>query len=364
MQLDWIALTGFRSHRHLEWEPVAGTNLVVGDNGSGKTNLLEAIGYLASLRSFRRAPDEALVHYESESAIDRGEVSSDQGASRIEIEIRRRGGRRALVNGSRLARSTDLLGHFRVVGFLPDDLELVKGGPSERREMIDDLAVQIWPVAHAEQSELDRALRQRNAFLKSGERDEATLAVWDERLAVASAKVAARRMRVLELLAPRLQPGYAAVADRPAEIVIDYRCGWAPGIDARTPVSDLVSQCRLALEKGKRADMERKISLIGPHRDEPVILLDGHDLRFHGSQGEQRTAALSLRLSSHAVIEEMVGAPPVLLLDDVFSELDPHRSLALAKALPGHGQAFVSTAHPNEIPLEGRVWEMRSGVLT
>lgn len=363
MKLDWIALTGFRSHGHLEWQPDPETNLIVGDNGSGKTNLLEAIGYLATLRSFRRAPDEVLINDLADSAIDRGEVSHHDVTTRIEVEIRRKGGRRALVNTRRLGRTTELLGYVRVVGFLPDDLEMVKGGPSERRELIDDLAVQLWPAAHADQTELERALRQRNAFLKAGENDPATLAVWDERLAVAAGKVTSRRARAVEMLLPRLEPSYAQVASRSARIEVDYRSPWGGEMDSTVPVTEFVDRCREALERGRRADLERRVTLLGPHRDEPVLLLDGHDFRFHASQGEQRTVALAIRLASHAAIEEVVGAPPILLLDDVFSELDPHRSHALAKALPDHGQAFVTSAHSTDLPIGGRMWTMREGAL-
>ncbi len=364
MRLDWIAVTGFRSHSGLEWQPDPGNNLIVGRNGAGKTNLLEAVGYLATLRSFRRAPDEALVAHGAESAIDRGSVVSFETTTLIEVEIRRRGGRRALVNTRRLARTTDLLGHVRLVSFLPDDLEMVKGGPGERRALLDDLAVQIWPASHAEQAEFERSLRQRNAFLKQGDRDDVTLSVWDERLALAAGKVMVRRARVCQLLAPRLAAAYDDIAGAPVQIGFDYRSDWGGSLDPTVSAAEFTASCRQALAGGRRADQERRLTLRGPHRDDPVLLLEGHDLRHHGSQGEQRTAALAIRLASHLVIEETVGEAPILLLDDVFSELDPERSAALAKVLPSHGQAFISSAQRSDIPLEGRLWQLEAGKLT
>ncbi len=364
MRLDWIAVSGFRSHAHLEWHPDPGTNLIVGRNGAGKTNLLEAVGYLATLRSFRGAPDEALVAHDAESAIDRGQVESFETSTLIEVEIRRRGGRKALVNTRRLARTTDLLGHVRLVSFLPDDLEMVKGGPGERRALLDDLAVQIWPASHLEQAEFDRALRQRNAFLKQGDRDPMTLSVWDERLSIAAGKVAVRRARVAQLLGPRLESAYRDVAGAPDAIGFDYRSDWGGSLDPTVSAAEFTDMCRKALADGRRADQERRLTLRGPHRDDPVLRLEEHDLRYHGSQGEQRTAALATRLASHLVVEETVGESPILILDDVFSELDGERSAALAKALPVHGQAFISSAQRADIPLEGRLWHLDAGKLS
>jgi DNA replication and repair protein RecF len=364
MRLGWIAISGFRSHGSLEWHPDPGTNLVIGRNGAGKTNLLEAIGYLATLRSFRGAPDEALVDYESDSAIDRGEVEGFDTKTLIEVEIRRRGGRRALVNRQRLPRTTDLLGYVRLVAFLPEDLEIVKGGPSERRRLLDDLSVQVWPASHLEQMEFDRALRQRNAFLRIGDRDVVTLGVWDERLAMAAGKVAARRARIVSLLGGVVDESYRRIAGSDAQVSFEFDSDWGASLDLQTTAGEFTDRCRDALERGRRADQERRMTLAGPHRDDPMLMLDHHDLRYHGSQGEQRTAVLALRLAGHRVIEKVVGEPPILLLDDVFSELDAGRSAALAGALPATGQAFISTADRRDVPVEGRVWHLEAGRIT
>ncbi|MGH8875033.1 MAG: DNA replication/repair protein RecF, partial [Acidimicrobiia bacterium] len=194
--MAWLELARFRSYRGLSWEPAAEINLLVGPNGAGKTNLLEAIGYLAALRSFRSVPDEALITMGAEAAVIRGEVLRGERASLVEVEVPRAGRRRVQVNRHRPARSSDLLGVLRVVTFLPEDLDLVKRGSAHRRDFLDQVAVQLWPTAHLDQQEYERALRQRNSFLRQvgpGPVDSVTLAVWDERLSQAGGRVMARR---------------------------------------------------------------------------------------------------------------------------------------------------------------------------
>ena len=193
VQLAWLQLADYRSYRALQWSPEPGVNIMVGRNGAGKTNLLEAIGYLASFRSFRGAPDELLVSEDATSAVVRGEEQVNR--TLIEVEVPRRGGRRARVDGKPLGRAADALLVLRTVAFLPDDLDLVKGVPGNRRDLLDQVAADLWPAAAVDQAEFDRTLRQRNTFLKQFDRDEATLEVWDARLAQAAAKVMARRAR-------------------------------------------------------------------------------------------------------------------------------------------------------------------------
>lgn len=360
MQLEWISLADFRSYRELEWRPTSGVNVLVGENGAGKTNLLEAVAYLATLSSLRGAPDGALVHHDAERAIVRGEVASGDGSSLIEVELPRRGGRRAFLDRQRLARTADLLGSVRVVGFLPEDLDIVKRGPAERRTFLDDLAVQLWPGSYVDQSELERALRQRNTFLRQGGRDPVTLAVWDERVAHAGARVMSRRARAATAVAPHLTDAHRQVAGSEAVLELSYRSDWGGTLDPEVPTSELASRLAAALEERHRVDEERRVTTVGPHRDDPVVLLDGHDLRYHGSQGEQRTVALGLRIASHRAVAA-TGPAPILLLDDVYSELDPARGEALTRALPDDTQTLVTTADPAQVPLEGRVWQVADG---
>lgn len=360
MRLSWVSLGEFRSHGSLEWSPEPGVNLLVGPNGAGKTSLLEAIGYLATLDSFRSAPDEALPAFGEQAGFVRGEVRDRDSTSLIEVEIRRRGGRRAYVNRQRLGRAADLLGHVRAVAFLPEDLDLVKRGPSYRRDFLDAVAVQLWPGSYLDQAELDRALRQRNAFLRQGVQDDATLDVWDERMAVAGGKVLSRRARAAAAIAGPVQESYTAISGAEVKVGIDYVSTWVDGLDPSIPPAEHAALLRAALTHARRHDRDRRVTTVGPQRDEPIILLDGNDLRLYGSQGEQRTAALSMRLAVHRAVMEVAGVSPILLLDDVYSELDPARSTALTRCLPP-AQIFVTTTHPEDVPLAGPTWRVSPG---
>lgn len=363
MKVDWIALTDFRSYQNLEWQPDPGVNLLLGPNGAGKTNLLEAIAYLASLRSFRTVTDASLIGDDADAAVIRAGVSSVDRDRLIEIEIPRVGTRRTQVDKTRLHRTSDLLGALRVIAFLPEDLDLVKRGPALRRDLLDAVAVQLWPAAYLDQAEFDRALRQRNAFLRSGERDDASLSVWDARLAQSGGRVMARRARVIQTLSSLLDASYEDIAQKRHRASIGYVASWG-GDDQILNLSaaDFSAAILKAVETSRRADYERRLTTTGPHRDEPVFLIDGTDARTHGSQGEQRTMALALKLASHRAVADLVGEPPVLLLDDVFSELDPDRAGALAKALPADTQTLITSARPEDVPIVGLSWKVGDGV--
>ncbi|MFO7548189.1 MAG: DNA replication/repair protein RecF [Acidimicrobiia bacterium] len=362
MRLDWIQLHRFRCYSELRFVPDPGVNLLIGENGAGKTSLLEGIGYLSSLSSFRNVPDAELVAEGEEVAAVRGSIGREESPSLVEVEIRRRGGRRALLDRTRLQRSSDLLGVVRVVTFLPDDLDLVKRGPGYRRDLLDSTAVQLWPGSHADQAEFERALRQRNAFLRAGVPDETTLAVWDERLALAGGRVMARRAQCARALSERLGGAYRAVAGSGPDVALVYRSEWGADLDPSVGATEWAAMLVERLRGRRREDFERRQTSTGPQRDEPVFLLDGHDIRFRGSQGEQRTLALAVRLATHTAVEEVVGVTPLLVLDDVFSELDEKRSRALADALPT-AQTFISSARPEDVPVRGRVWSVTRGAV-
>ncbi|NIA24007.1 MAG: DNA replication and repair protein RecF [Gammaproteobacteria bacterium] len=357
MKLDWIELVDFRSYANLRFVPAEGVNVIVGPNGSGKTNLLEAIAYLASLQSVRGAPDDVLVRRGAEEAIVRGEVTRANGTSRIEVAIGRK--RRVLVNGRRPARNAELLGHLRVATFLPDDLDIMKRGPAYRREFLDATAVQLWPGAYGDRREFEQALRQRNALLKAGEVDRFTLQVWDDRLAQAGARAMARRAAAARLLLERVEDIYHRLSGGRQNVELQYASAWGAGIDD-VPIECLRDRLKETLESRRETDIERRQTSVGPHRDEPLFLLDGLSARTAASQGEQRTLMLGLRLASHAAVADIVGEMPVLLLDDIFSELDSQRTAALADALPG-AQTFITTARVEDVPVEGRRWDVSAG---
>lgn len=361
MEFSWLELKDFRSYRELRIEPDAGINVLIGPNGAGKTNLLEAAAYLTSLRSFRRAPDEALIADEAEAAVIRGEVRHPESTSLIEAELPRSGRRRIRVNGQRPARSTDLLGHVRGTVFLPDDLDIIKRGPAYRRDFLDGVSVQLWPGAYLDQQEYERALRQRNSLLRQAGRDvdEPTLSVWDQRLSQAAGKLMVRRARAAEALQERIAGTYGRLTSADTQVEMHYASKWGGSLEESNAELEagLLAE---ALIGSRRADTERRVTTMGPHRDEPWFTVNGRDARTRASQGEQRTLALSLRLASHEAVSEATGELPLLLLDDVFSELDMERATALAGMLP-EAQTFITTAREEEVPVHGRTFQVQRG---
>ena len=338
MRLRHLWLTDFRSYHQIEVEFPAGLTAIVGANGEGKTNLLEGVAYLATLGSFRGAPVEALVRQGQPAATVRAQVDREGRELLIEAELAAKGRNRIQVNRQRLTRSRDLLGALRVSVFSPDDLALVKGGPAERRRYLDDAAVAAAPRLDAVRTEVSRILRQRNALLaQAGGRlsDEValTLDVWSTKLVTAGEELTQARLQLLDQLRPELESAYQRLAGRSAQITATYRSAW------------LDQGLASALAAARTDEIRRRVTLVGPHRDDVELTLDGMAARTHASQGEQRTLALALRLAAHQVVTAAAGTPPLLLLDDVFSELDPDRSRALVDSL-GSAQTLLTTAGP------------------
>jgi DNA replication and repair protein RecF len=363
VRLSWLTLSHFRSYAELDWRPDPRVNVLVGPNAAGKTNAIEAVAYLATLRSFRGATDQTLIDDAATAAVLRGEIDRGESDILIEVEIPRDGRRRAQVNRQRLSRLADLLGHVRCVAFLPDDLDIIKRSPGYRRDFFDAAAVQIWPVAAGDQQDYDRALRQRNTLLKQSGRhvDMVTLGVWDERLSQAGSRLMQRRQQAIAATVGEIERVYSQLAHEPHTVQVDYQSTWGTELGAGTGAH--AERLRDALEAAHRADMDRRVTTVGPHRDDPVIRLSGRDSRSRASQGEQRTLTLAMRIAAHRAIEQMVGEPPLLLLDDVFSELDMRRASALAEALPT-AQTFITTARDEEVPLEGRRWNVQDGTIS
>lgn len=354
MRLDWIQLRDFRNHPEFDYRPDPAINVLIGPNGAGKTNLLEAVGYLGSLRSLRGAPDAALRRIGAQSAVLRGEITEGDRTSLIELELGER--RRVQVNRQRLGRTADILDVAIVVAFQPDDLDIVKRGPAYRRDFIDHLSVQLTPGALLDQQEYEKSVRQRNALLRQEGRyaDRDTLSVWDQRVSQAGARVIGRRAKAISTLEEHVSLAYEQVAGRPSGVSIEYGATWGGPLDPDPAASEPLLAAALA--EARPTDLERRVTTIGPHRDDPVIRIDERDSRLHASQGEQRTLVLALRLASHRGIEAVTRRVPMLLLDDVFSELDIERARSLAGHLPT-AQTFITTARSEEVPIEGQeVW--------
>jgi DNA replication and repair protein RecF len=340
-----VALTDFRCYPAVDLVFPSGVTIVSGANGEGKTSLLEALSWAATTHSFRGVPDAALVRSGAEAAFVRVTVHEPDREQLLEAEIRAVGRNRVRMNRHPLARARDLLGLLRVTVFAPDDLQLVKGGPTGRRGYLDDLLVAVAPRYESVRAEFDRVLKHRNALLRQGLRGldaESTLVVFDEQLVRAGSELVRGRLRLTARLLPAVREAYRGLAGEADGVDADYEAEWAEG--SVTPAAeDVEPLLRAALVDRRAAEVDRGVTLVGPHRDEWRLRLAGLDARTHASQGEQRTLALALRLAGHKVCAAAVGRDPVLLLDDVFSELDPARADALVSELPA-GQTLITTA--------------------
>jgi DNA replication and repair protein RecF len=352
-----LSLTDFRSYERVELPLEAGVTSFVGPNGHGKTNLVEAVCYVATLGSHRVATDAPLVRHGAQRAVVRASIRRPDRSTLVELEIVPGSANRARLNRSPVPRPREVLGHLRTVLFAPEDLALVKGDPDGRRRFLDDLLVARAPRFAGVRAELDRVLRQRNALLKqsrAGRGDLSTLEVWDGQLAVAGAELLAGRLYLVHRLAPLLAAAYERVSNGQGEVAIGYRA--SIGDDVREPADRAFLQARLleALQRARPAELERGLSLVGPHRDDLLLQLGGLPARGYASQGESWSFALALRLASYDLLREEEagrgGGDPVLVLDDVFAELDAGRRDRLAELVAGAEQVLVTAAVAQDVP--------------
>lgn len=359
MAITTLWLTDFRCFADAVFEPDPdGLTVLRGENGAGKTSVLEAVAWLATQRSFRSAPREALVRSSVERAVLRAEARSGDRQMLVEAELPVSGTARVQINRQVVRRRADLGQAIRVTVFSPDDLELVQGAPAQRRDYLDEVLVGRHPRFESLVTDVERILRQRAAVLRqAGGRVEediaATLDVWDARLAAAGEELAAARAELVATLSPLVTEAYSQLAAGTGGPVTElrYRRSWDGALAA-------------ALAGTRGDDLRRQQTSVGPQRDELEITVDGRPCRTQASQGEQRSVALSLRLASHRLARDDHGESPVLLLDDVFSELDPHRAAALVEQLPP-GQVLLTTAvDPPAVVSPNRIVEVAGGRLT
>ncbi|HET9188494.1 MAG TPA: DNA replication/repair protein RecF [Acidothermaceae bacterium] len=358
MHIAHLSLTDFRSYEAVELALEPGVTALVGPNGQGKTNLVEAVGYLATLDSHRVANDTALVRMGATQAVVRGRVVRDSRSMLLEIEINPGKANRARVNKSPVSRPRELLGILRTVLFAPEDLALVKGDPSERRRFLDEVLVARAPRLAAVRSDYDRVLKQRNALLKtaglarrSGGADLRTLDVWDAHLSRAGAELLAARVELVEALRPLVEKAYAAVARGSASTTLDYVSSLGPDVALEPDRDVLAAALQAALATARGDELERGITLVGPHRDELALGVNGLPARGYASHGESWSLALALRLASYDLLCAD-GGEPVLILDDVFAELDADRRERLASLVAPAEQVLITAAVAADVPEE------------
>ncbi len=366
MNLQRLHLRDFRNYRDQWVEFVACRTILVGDNAQGKSNLLEAVELLASLKSQRVSRDRELVHHEAQAASIAARVERRYGPVDLQLTLREQGRRTAVVDRQPLRRQLDFLGHLKAVCFSSLDLELVRGSPEARRAWLDGLAIQLEPVYAYILQQYQQVLRQRNALLKMlRNQDQAPtpqqgeqLAIWDAQLAATGSRVTRRRSRILGRLAPLAQSWHHKISGATEELALDYRPNvlWTDDEPAAVQQAflDKIAQRRLAEQhQGK--------TVVGPHRDEIELTINQTPARFYGSQGQQRTLVLALKLAELTLIEAVVGEPPLLLLDDVLAELDPTRQNHLLIAIQDRFQTLITTTH---IDAFHRPWLEAAQILT
>ncbi|WP_054815200.1 DNA replication/repair protein RecF [Nocardia arizonensis] len=359
-----LSLRDFRSWEHAEIELSTGRTVFLGANGNGKTNLLEAIGYLATLGSHRVAADAPLIRMGADRARIGATVVNNGRELRIDLELNQGSANRGQINRSPVRRPRDILGILHTVLFAPEDLALVRGDPGERRRFLDELCTARLPRLAAVRADYDRVLKQRSALLKTAgrqarsSRELSTLDVWDGHLAEHASMLLAQRLRLVHDLYPYLAQSYRSIAPESRPAAIGYRSSYLPReyLDpAREPRVDdpeaLAAAVLSALAATRTRELERGVCLVGPHRDDLELVLGEAPAKGFASHGESWSFALALRLGAFELLRN-TGAEPVLLLDDVFAELDRRRRAALAEVAAGAEQVLITAAVPEDVPAE------------
>ncbi|MFM2163642.1 MAG: replication and repair protein recF [Planctomycetota bacterium] len=360
MRVSWAELRDFRNHALTRVEDLpTGLIVAVGPNGEGKTNLLEGLAFLFLLASPRTSASLPLVREGATAAYARGEIETRDGRVLVEVEIPGQGANRVQVNRTPVRRRRDLLQKVRAVFFGPDDLDVVRGDAGQRRRFLDEALTALWPAKASLITGYDRVVRQRNRLLKDheGRGAPAGLDVWDDELVEAGAALTRQRAETVERIRAATEEEYEALATY--GLAVDY----APNVAAAP--DELVGAFRAQLADRRADELVRRTTLVGPHRDDVALAVRDLGVRSFASHGEAWAAALCLRLGLASAVAAEVGEPPVLLLDDPFSALDPARQRRISSRLASRGgQVFVSVADEASVPEEAAlVWRVRGGAI-
>jgi len=375
-----LSLTDFRNYEHLDVALHPGANLFVGSNGQGKTNLVESLGYLSTLGSHRVSVDHAMIRAGQESAIVRARLASGEREILAEVQLNRTGPNRAQVNRSPI-KTRELPRYFSSVLFAPEDLALVRGEPSGRRRFLDELLILRTPRMSSVVADYERVLRQRNTLLKTARNargDLSTLDIWDERLVTLGSEIIIARSWLVDELSPEVTRAYGAIAGADHAARLSSRLSiFSSSTDDEVEDADanrsgpleqsaVADGFRAALARLRRAELDRGVTLAGPHRDDLVLELNALPARGYASHGESWSFALSLKLASAEVLRrEASTGDPVLILDDVFAELDESRRGRLAAAVGDYEQVLITAAVFGDVPdeLASNIVRIRAGAV-
>ena len=368
MRINALALHHFRNHSELFINFQSGVTTIVGRNGLGKTNIIEAINYAATLNSHRVSTDEPLIQTAFNHAqIDVSATKHNRNA-RIKIELNRNGQNVALLNQAKVRRPRDIVGLLQVVVFSPEDLELVKGDPAVRRKFIDTFLMLHTPRVADLKQQYDRALKQRNTLLKSAGRRQLsesalqTLEVWDEQVSNYGAQLVAQRMNAVKLLNPHVKNFGEVISGGTESLNLTYHSPWKS--TNSESVEEIKNELLSALITRRSEEIDRAITLSGPHRDDLTLSLGDNPVKGYASHGQSWSVAIALRLATFQALREHDG-DPILILDDVFAELDEHRRDRLASVIVDAEQTIITVADSKDVPvaLHGQVIELEHGTI-
>ena len=357
MFVSHLSLTDFRSYSNLELSFKPGQNIFIGENGEGKTNIIESLMYLALLSSHRISSDQPLVKLGAERAYIRAKVESVERTTLVELEINASKANRAKVNQNPVRSQRELTGIAKCICFSPEDLDLVRGDPSERRSFLDQLLIQRSPRLAGVISDYERALKQRNSLLKS-RAPQSSLSPWDEHLAVFGGEVIAGRLKLIAEIEPLFQTVYKNLSEKKVA-----RLGYKSSVaGADTDKEENKKKILSTITEISAQERDRGVSLIGPHRDDLLLNLGDHPVKGYASHGESWSIALALRLASYQLFIND-GDKPILILDDVFSELDENRREKLINISQSAEQTFITVAVENDLPpsIKGAKFKVTSG---
>jgi len=368
VRLEHLRVQNFRNLRDVEINPDPRFNVVVGQNGQGKTNLVEAVYVLSCLKSFRALKNRELIQTGLDRSSIDGTVLRDHARRHVQVSIRSNG-KRVSVNDKALRDLSLFFGQLNTVVFSPEDIAVLRGTPSDRRLLMDRMIFHLIPRYAAEIGDYETVLKNRNAVLKSDQPRRALIEVYDEQLAALGAAVVLRRLQWLRELRAPLEVAFAEIFDVSLPVEIRYEAGWiedpceaswAAGDDP----ANITSALRAALAKSWHRDLARGFTTVGPHRDDFVVHLGGQPVRSHASQGQQRALILAVKISEIRMLKERFGFSPILMLDDVSSELDPERNRRLFRFMDTfEGQVFITTTDASFIRLDRPFtqWTVRHG---
>lgn len=365
LHLASLHLRAFRNYKHLDLEFSPGLNVIYGDNAQGKTNLLESVYFLATGKSHRSSRDQEMIAEDEPSLLVRANVVRRTGELGLELSLGHETRKALKINGLPEKKITRLIGSVAVVFFSPDDLQLIKGPPSGRRRFLDIELSQISQNYLHHLMMFQRVLQQRNALLRQEHVDQSSLAVWDEQFLDAGAQLVARRAAAVARLAPIARRYHELLSNGREQLRLSYQSqAWSEG--SEIDLAQIRDRLASLLQERRREEIRRQMTVVGPQRDDLAFFVDDRDARLYASQGQQRTAVLALKLAELQFMRDEIGESPLLLLDDVASELDPHRRNFLLQTVEDGIQTFVSCTDLEDLmarawPPEHRLYRVTAG---